>query len=115
LSRALQPRGNHPLRWRGDEYHFGVLNDLAAGISRKDYRPTYSSEQGLTGYGPLACDGVFVALCKRPQVQWLGFINGTFLSYEDRIYYQGLQTAMFQEDATAAPGIPSRFRWVGKL
>jgi hypothetical protein len=43
--------------------------------------------------------------------EWAGFINGTYLACDGKIYYEGLPHAMFQENKTALPGVPARFRW----
>jgi len=109
------------LRWQGEERLVATLNDLTVGwryrssLGQEDIRPTYTVEQGLTHYGPIASDAAFVMLHKRPQGDWAGFINGTFLTVDGRVLYEGQPHGMFQENRTALPGIPSRFRWEQKL
>ena len=103
------------LNWHGVEYQFCTLNDLAVGNGQEDVRPTYTAEQGLTGYGQAASDAAFVAVQKGPQGGKAGFINGTYLSLDGRVLYQGKPHAMFQEDRTARTGVPARFRWEGEI
>ncbi len=103
------------LRWQDKVRLFGVLNDLALGGGTEllfhDVRPTYTTDMGLARYGPLASDAAFCALRRETSEEWAGFINGTFLADRERILYQGQSLAMFQEDRTARPGVPKRFRW----
>jgi hypothetical protein len=99
------------LRWQGEERIFGTLNDLAVGFGQEDIRPTYTSAQGMTAYGPLSSDAAFAYHRLGPQIEWGGFINGASLSYEGKVLYEGQPHAMFQENRTALPGVPSRFRF----
>lgn len=99
------------ISWKEHEYFFSTLNDLSVGAGQEDIRPTYTAELGNTVCGPVASDAAFVAVHKGPGGQKAGFINGTFLALDGKILYQGKPHAMFQEDATARPGIPARFRW----
>jgi hypothetical protein len=80
-----------------------------------NYRPTYTAEQGLTRYGPLASDAAFCAVWRNAAGQQAGFINGACLEYQGKVIYQSLPNAMFQEDRTARPGVPARFRWQGVI
>jgi hypothetical protein len=97
------------MRWQGEETWFGLLADLDCGLSQEDIRPTYTAQQGLAAYGPLASDAA-LAMWQRGK-NWCGFINGTYLTVEGQTRYQGLPNAMFQEDRTILPGVPRRFRW----
>ncbi len=109
-----QPRGRGigvRINWMGEERLVGTLNDLACGFGQEDVRPTYQAEQGMTGYGSILSDAAFVMVRKTQQSEWAGFINGTFLAHHDIVLYKGLPHAMFQENKTALPGIPARFRW----
>ncbi len=103
------------LRWAGEQRLFGTLNDLAAPFGQEDMRPAYTAQQGMTGYGPVQSDAAFVYLRKRPEADWAGFINGTHLSYDGRVLYQGKPHGMFQEDRSDRPGIPARFRWESEI
>jgi hypothetical protein len=103
------------LRWRNEEGLFGTLNDLNLACGQEDIRPTYTAERGKVSYGPVSSDAAFFSLRKSPQGEWAGFINGTYLSLNERILFQGKLHAMFQEDRSALPGIPARFRWESKF
>jgi hypothetical protein len=94
-----------------EERLIGTLNDLTCGFGQEDIRPTYTAEQGMTRYGELSSDAAFVMASKSQHGDWAGFINGTFLSYNNNVFYKGLPHAMFQENRTALPGVPARFRW----
>lgn len=102
-------------RWQGKEWLFGVLNDLAAGVSPENVRPTYTALRGLTGYGDLVSDAAFTAAWDEGEGRKAGFINGTYLAYHDKQLFHSPLNAMFMEDRTARPGRPARFRWEGKI
>ena len=99
------------LRWQGEERLLAALNDLNIACGQEDIRPTYTAARGMTRYAQLESDAAFVYFRKSAGGEWAGFINGTYLSVDERILYQGAAHAMFQEDATARPGVPRRFRW----
>jgi hypothetical protein len=99
------------MRWRNEERLFGVLSDLECGVGQEENQPVYTTEAGLTGYGTLNSDAAFCAWRKQGEAEWAGFINGTRLEVKDRTLYQGLPHGMFQQNRTARPGIPKRFRW----
>jgi len=98
------------LRWQGQERWFCTLNDLTVGYGQEDIRPVYTAAQGMTRYGPLASDAAFVMLHKQPAGGWAGFINGAYLAVDGQVLYAGQPHGMFQENRTALPGIPARFR-----
>lgn len=109
-----QPRGRGiavQVRWKGEERMMGVMNDLNCGFGQEDIRPTYTAEKGMVGYGSVLSDAAFVMVRKNQQGVWAGFINGTYLANNNNVLYKGLPHAMFQENRTAQPGIPARFRW----
>jgi hypothetical protein len=101
------------LRWQGEERFLAVLNDLNLAWGQEDIRPTYFMERGLVRYGAASSDAAFVHLYQNQQGKKAGFINGTYLSLNEKVLYQGKPHAMFQENRTAVPGVPTRFRWEG--
>ena len=103
------------MQWRNEERFFGVLGDLDCGLGQEDIRPTYTPGSGMTDYGPLESDGAFCTWRKQGEAEWAGFINGTFLAVNGQTLYQGQPHGMFQEDRTALPGVPRRFRWVSEI
>ncbi len=103
------------LRWQGEERLLGTLNDLSIGFGQEDIRPTYTAQRGMAHYGPLSSDAAFVMLRRRASGQWAGLINGTFLALDGQVGYQGQPHDMFQENRTALPGVPARFRWEGVI
>lgn len=99
------------LRWKGEERLFGLQEGPSTAPGRQDLRPTYTKEHGTTGFGPALSDAAFIAVRRQPQGGWAGFINGTFLSFQGQVLYSGPEHAMFQEDRSAQPGVPARFRY----
>jgi hypothetical protein len=97
--------------WDGEERIVGAPHDLAAGWLAEDVRPRYTAESGAQTYGPLSSDAALVYARRKGDAMWAGFVNGTFLAREGRELYRGRPHGMFQEDATARPGVPARFRW----
>ncbi len=103
------------LRWSGEERWLACLNDLSVGWQQEDIRPRYSTEQGLTTYGPLSSDAAFVIYQRGAQGAFAGMINGTRLGLGEQALFSAQPNAMFQENHTALPGVPARFRWEGWL
>jgi hypothetical protein len=102
------------ITWGGVERILATLHDLTVGWVAEDVRPRYVAAKGNIVYGPLASDAAFAYVrCENGRL-WAGFVNGTYLRYQDRVLYEGLPHAMFQEDRTARPGVPARFRWQGE-
>ena len=99
------------MNWNGEERLIGVLNNLTCGLGIEDIRPMYTSKQGMIQYNKVKGDAALLMTRENSQGVWSGFINGTYLAYGDQVRYQGLSNAMFQEDKTASPGVPARFRW----
>ncbi len=102
------------ISWKGTERILATLHDLAVGWVAEDVRPRYSAAKGNTAYGPLVSDAAFAYARREGDRLWSGFVNGTYLRYQDRVLYEGQSHAMFQEDRTARPGVPARFRWQGE-
>lgn len=103
------------LLWQGEERLVGGLNDLAVGIGEEDIRPSYSADRGMAVYGPAGSDAAFIYVRRSRQGGEAGFINGTRFELDGKRLYAGREHAMFQEDRTAQPGVPARFRWEGKF
>ena len=103
------------LRWDGKEWLFGVLNDLSAGVGVENVRPTYTTEGGLAAYAELSSDAAFTAVWDEPDGKKAGLINGTGLFYLGAELFRSPLNGMFQEDRTARPGQPARFRWIGSV
>jgi hypothetical protein len=99
------------MHWMGNERLIGLLNDLTIGYGQEDIRPTYTAKQGNTEYDHVVSDAALVMVKRGAFGEWTGFINGTYLACDGKIYYEGLPHAMFQENKTALPGVPARFRW----
>jgi hypothetical protein len=111
---ASQPQGRGiglRMRWQGEDTLLCLLSDLDCGIGQKEIRPAYAAAQGMASYGPVASDAALVVWRQRQGQEWCGFINGTFLALDGQVRYHGLPHAMFQENRTALPGVPRRFRW----
>jgi hypothetical protein len=98
------------LHWNGDERIIGTLNDLTVGFGQDNIRPTCTAELALTEYGEVRSDAAFVMVRKNQQGLWAGFINSTFMSYSNRVLYEGLPHPLFQENKQARQGVPARFR-----
>ena len=111
--------------WAGEQRTLGVLHDLTSGWISPDVRPRYTAAQGQTAYGSLVTDAALVysrAYTNRAYTGregerrlWAGFIDGTSLSAHGRALYAGQPHGMFQEDRSAANGVPARFRWEGEV
>jgi len=113
-----QPQGRGlgvHLSWGNGEVLLATLNDLTIGYLQDEIRPRYTAEQGWMQVGLLGSDAAFTVVRKDSHPARIGFLNGTRLEYQNRILYQGSRHAMFQEDRTHLPGIPSRFRWEGDI
>jgi len=99
------------MRWEGVETLFGLLSDLDCGLVHAGLRPTYTAQDGMAAYGPLSSDAALAVWRRDAEGEWCGFINGTTLSVDGDVRYQGRLHGMFQEDRTDRPGVPRRFRW----
>ncbi len=103
------------IRWKGEERIVGLPHDLSAGWLDEDVRPRYTAERGNAAYGPLVSDAALAYVRRSGTETWAGFINGTYLACDGRELYRGRPHAMFQEDATARPGVPARFKWQSEV
>jgi hypothetical protein len=99
------------LNWRGETRTVATLTDLNAGLAPQDVRPRYRAELRLARYGSIESDAHLVYARQRGDARWAGFINGTLLRVDGVDLYSGKPHAMFQEDRSALPGVPARFRW----
>lgn len=104
------------LTWDGEERLIGVLNDLSAALVAEDIRPRYLAERGMAEYGgALRSDAAFAYLRRARSGGQAGLINGLRLEVDGVARYASAAHGMFQEDGSARPGAPARFRWEGKL
>jgi len=99
------------LDWQGETRIIAAQTDLNAGLVEADIRPRYRAERGMARYGSIESDAHLVYARRRGEAQWAGFINGTLLQVDGAELYRGKPHAMFQEDRSALPGVPARFRW----
>jgi len=107
------------LSWGGEERRFGLLNDLSCGWLQEEIRPRYTAEAGWTVYqdseeqkDALGSDAALAySISHQGRLERAGFINGTRLEFVGKRLYDGVAHAMFQENRTAVPGVPARFRW----
>lgn len=96
---------------QGETRTVAILTDLNAGLAPEDVRPRYRAERRMAGYGGIESDAHLVYARRRGAAHWAGFINGTLLRVDGVELYRGRPHAMFQEDRSARPGVPARFRW----
>ena len=99
------------LDWQGEVRTLATLTDLTAGLVEEDIRPRYDPARGLVRYGDIESDAHLVYTRRKAGAQWAGFVNGTLLRVKGVDVYRGKPHAMFQEDRSARPGTPARFRW----
>lgn len=65
----------------------------------------------MARYGGIESDAHLVYARQRGEARRAGFINGTLLRIDGMDLYRGKPHAKFQEDRSALPGVPARFRW----